>query len=130
MKKISFDFDGTINDHFDGSLNPFKVDVQNMIKRLVNEGYDVHIITRRYLDPRFRENQIVFDIADNVGINKENIHFTDRKWKFNMVNDLGINFHIDDDESDIKFIDLHCKDCVGFQLNKKGPEGFYKLITE
>jgi hypothetical protein len=47
-----------------------------------------------------------------------------------MVNDLGINFHIDDDESDIKFIDLHCKDCVGFHLGDKGPEGFYKLITE
>jgi len=130
MKKISFDFDGTINDHFDESLNPFKVDVQNMIKHLVNEGYDVHIITRRYLDPKFSESQIVFDIANDLGIKNENIHFTDRMWKFNMINDLGINFHIDDDESDIKFIGLHCKDCVGFHLNKKGPEKFYKLITK
>jgi nucleoside-diphosphate-sugar epimerase len=130
MKKISFDFDGTINDHFDGGLNPFKVDVHNVIKRLVNEGYDVHIVTRRYGDPNLNENQIVFDIADNVGINKENIHFTDRKWKFNIINELGIDFHIDDDESDIRFIDFHCKDCVGFHLGKKGPEGFYELITE
>ncbi len=47
------------------------------------------------------ENRVVYDVAEMLGINPENIHFTNREWKFNKINELGIEYHIDDDMTDI-----------------------------
>ena len=128
MKKISFDFDGTISRHFDGQPNPFENDVRNMVKHLINEGYDVYIITRRYSNPMMSENRVVYDVAEMLGINPVNIHFTNREWKYEKINELGIEYHIDDDMTDIHYIKEYCKDTKGFLLNDNGPEGFYNLI--
>ena len=130
MKKISFDFDGTISRHFGGQPNPFEDDVRNIIKRLINDGHDVHIITRRYGNPMMIENRIVYEVAEILGINPENIHFTNREWKYNKINELGIEYHIDDDMTDIDYIKNNCKNTTGFLLGNNGPEGFYKLINQ
>lgn len=128
MKKISFDFDGTISKHFDGQLNPFENDVRNMIKRLINDGHDVHIVTRRYGNPMLTENRVVYEVAEILGLNRNNIHFTNREWKYNKINELGIEYHIDDDMTDIQYIKNYCENTKGFLLGNDGPEGFYKLI--
>ena len=46
--KISFDFDGTLDNDFDGTLNPQKEEIQNICKQLIEQGKDVCIITKRY----------------------------------------------------------------------------------
>jgi len=128
MKKISFDFDGTLSQHFDGQLNPFENDVRNMIKRLINDGHDVHIVTRRYGNPMLTENRVVYEVAEILGLNRNNIHFTNREWKYKTINELGIEYHIDDDMTDIQYIKNYCENTKGFLLGNDGPEGFYKLI--
>lgn len=130
MKKISVDFDGTIARHFNGSSNPFENDVQNMVKLLINEGNDVHIITRRYSNPMLRENRIVYEVANNLGVNLENIHFTNRAWKWEKINEIGIDFHMDDDKTDIYYIDQKCPNTIGYHLSKEGANGFYELIKK
>ena len=56
MKVISVDFDGTLSRYFNGMSNPYEQDVQNIVRRLINDGHDVHIITRRYSNQMLREN--------------------------------------------------------------------------
>ena len=46
--KISFDFDGTLDDEFDGGYNIVKEEIQSLAKKYVDEGNDVCIITKRF----------------------------------------------------------------------------------
>ena len=77
--KISFDFDGTLDDEFDGGYNISKEEIQSLAKKYVDEGNDVCIITKRY-DSNNRhmgkgnEHIIVYDLAKELGITK--IYFT------------------------------------------------------
>ena len=47
-KNISFDFDGTLDDEFDGGYNIVKEEIQSLAKKYVDEGNDVCIITKRF----------------------------------------------------------------------------------
>ena len=47
--KISFDFDGTLVDEFGGHpSNSQKDEVQGLVKKYLNEGHEVIIITKRF----------------------------------------------------------------------------------
>ena len=53
--RISFDFDGTLEDEFGGvPVNEQKLEIQSLAKRYISEGHDVMILTKRYF--------IIFDI--------------------------------------------------------------------
>ena len=100
MKKISFDFDGTIA----------RKDIQRFAKELINEGYDVWIVTSRCAtEPALergwhwveKQNQELYDVAEEVGIPREKIVFTEHVDKIVYLEGKGFLFHIDDDPDEL-----------------------------
>jgi hypothetical protein len=131
MAKISFDVDGTLRDDFFGNVNPYKNSVQELAKRLIADGHDVLIVTRRYKDGRIDEHTVVYELAEKIGISIENVHFTNREWKYIKLHELGVDFHIDDDDTDVLNIKLYNPITTGFLLkNADGIEEFYKLCNQ
>lgn len=98
--KVSFDFDGTLS----------RKDVQEFAKNLVQSGYEVWIVTSRVAtEPALekgwywieRQNQELYDVAENVGIKKENIIFTEFVDKIQFLKGKDFLFHIDDDVDEL-----------------------------
>jgi len=98
--KVSFDFDGTLS----------RKDVQEFAKELVNEGHEVWIVTSRFDDESAMkknwhwikgQNQKLFDVAEDCGIKKENIHFTCMESKSIFIKNKGFVFHLDDDDFEL-----------------------------
>lgn len=126
MKNISFDFDGTLSNHFGGQNNPIKEKVQELFKQLVeDDNYNVHIITRRYGPENTdeglgNEHEEVFDLLNNLNIvlPKENILFTNRKYKYSFVNELNIDIHLDDDIKEFELISNY-SDTTPVNVSKK-----------
>lgn len=101
--KVSFDFDHTLS----------RKDVQEFAKELVDEGHEVWIVTSRFDDETAMsknwhwikgQNQKLFDIAEQCGIKKENIHFTCMQSKSYFLENKDFAFHLDDD--DIELMDI------------------------
>ena len=96
--KVSFDFDSTLT-----------IDtVQDFARKLVEDGHEVWIVTQRF---EFKDssgnsvnNKWVFEIAEEVGIKRENIHFCNMRDKFHFFIDKDFLFHLDDDIIDLDFI--------------------------
>ncbi|HPI81678.1 MAG TPA: hypothetical protein PK122_00395 [Candidatus Paceibacterota bacterium] len=98
--KVSFDFDGTLE----------RESVQKYAKELVERGHEVWIVTSRFgSDEKYKTffmtttpvgltNEDLFQIASDIGIPEERIHFTnmDDKWPFLKFHDDFL-WHIDDD---------------------------------
>lgn len=105
MKKISFDYDGTLGDHFMGGPNFQKDKIQKLFLELIgSEDFDVYIITRRFgpemsNDGLKNEHLTVYNMIDELNIEfpKEKILFTNRKYKYSFINQLEIDIHLDDD---------------------------------
>jgi hypothetical protein len=113
MKKISFDFDGTLDDEFDGTPNLQKEEVQSLAKKYISDGNDVCIITKRY-GPEFsslgigNEHLVVYGLAKKLGINV--VHFTNRDMKYSKILDLGIDMHFENADYEIELIEQACKE--------------------
>jgi len=108
--KISFDFDGTLRD------NPL---IQEYCVRLIKDtDHRVFVITRRYSSETddlllcYREHAEVHSLADVLGINKQNVYFTNREMKTKYIKQLNIDLHIDDDPLEIRLLQIHSS-CVG-----------------
>lgn len=106
--KVSFDFDGTLS----------KKIVQEFAKTLVESGYDVWIVTSRIAtEPALakgwhwieRQNQELYDVAESVGIKRDNIVFTEFVDKIEFLKGKNFIFHIDDDVDELMAI-LNSKD--------------------
>jgi hypothetical protein len=100
--KISFDFDSTLS----------RKDIQEMAKIFIKSGHDVFITTSRpeFVDPKVGwNNDILFEIADSVGIKQERIRFTSYVDKFEFLEDFDI--HFDDDIIEIELINEHLPNC-------------------
>lgn len=116
-KKVSFDFDGNLDDHFDGSKNPHKKEVQELFKQLSeNDEIDLHLITRRFGPEHSgeglgNEHKKVFNLLDelNIVLPKEKIIFTNRDMKYSTILRLEIDIHLDDDFRDRELIDKFTK---------------------
>ncbi len=111
-KIITWDFDGTLSDNHDGSLNIYKETAQENLKLTISLGYDVHIVTRRFDEENNHkglknEHLPVINMAKKLGVDYSKIHFTNRSWKYETVQRLGSSLHIDDDEVDILWIQRH-----------------------
>lgn len=122
MKKISFDFDQTLdNEH-----------IQNYAIELMNMNYEIHIVTSRPdkwenkwkikgLPEVIWDNDDLYEVADRIRIKRENIHFTEYtpKYKFFEKNEDFI-FHIDDDHIEIDEINNKTKTkAILFEQNWK-----------
>lgn len=87
---VSIDFDDTLSTK----------DGQEMAKRLIDEGVNLFIITRRQKD----DSEEVYKIAEDIGIPKENIYFTNGKLKWETIKKLGITKHIDNNSDELDAI--------------------------
>lgn len=105
VEEVSFDFDGTLNEHFHGSANTQQDSIRNMFVQMVESPfYNVRIITRRFgpedADKGVKnEYTTVYGFIDGlyVPFPKENALFTNRKYKYSLINKLEIKIHFDDD---------------------------------
>jgi hypothetical protein len=101
---FSFDFDDTLG---------ASEELQQFCRQFIEQGHNVKILTRRYEQGATKEDEHtwVYLLAKELGVKTENVHFTNRKWKYEFVDKLGINFHIDDDFNDYYYI-LNQTKCV------------------
>lgn len=94
--RVSFDYDATLS----------RKDVQEFAKKLVSRGIEVWIVTSRFDDETAKEkawwwikdqNNNLFEVADECGIRRENIKFTNMESKSIFLKDKSFTFHLDDD---------------------------------
>jgi hypothetical protein len=91
-------FGDAVSIDFDDTLNTEKG--KQLAMDLIDSGVDLHIITRR------NKNQSgeVYDVAEELGIPKDKIHFTGGKLKWEMIKALGITKHIDNNPDELDAI--------------------------
>ena len=114
--KVSFDFDSTLD----------RPSVQEFAKELVNDGIEVWIVTSRCTAEYATEkgwhwvdeqNHKLFKIADNIGIKREHIIFTNHVSKSEFIKGKNFIFHLDDDSDELIEI-LNSKDpCKPINVN-------------
>lgn len=98
--KISFDFDSTMS----------RKDVQLFAKELIAQGHELWIVTSRCAtEPALekgwywveRQNQELYDVAEEVGIPRERIVFTEHVDKIEFLEGKGFVVHVDDDPDEL-----------------------------
>ena len=102
MKRVSFDFDSTLD----------RPKIEQFAKQLVDEGFEVWIVTTRLgpeKAPSPRWNDDLFATAERCGIELSNIYFTNGHDKWIFLKDKNFIFHIDDDFVELKMIQKHIK---------------------
>ena len=97
MKKVSFDYDGTLA----------LPSVEEFAKELVEQGYDVWVVTSRIGDDDLENsfqpwrtpdwNRDLWESCERIGISKNNVVFTSFKEKIDYLKDKNYIFHLDDD---------------------------------
>jgi hypothetical protein len=93
--KVSFDYDGTLA----------LPSVEQFAKELVDEGYEVWVVTSRVSDEDSvlhpwggtDRNKDLFESCERIGIPREQIQFTAFTDKIEFLKDKGFEFHLDDD---------------------------------
>jgi len=110
QKKVSFDFDETLE---------FKP-IMEYARELIDRGIEVWIVTSRFgndeLYKRFFHtstnvdltNRDLWEVANNLGIPEERVHFTNKDNKWHFIKDKGFIWHLDDDYEENKLILKHC----------------------
>jgi hypothetical protein len=89
-QKVSIDYDDTLSTDRGKEL----------AKKLLQEGKDVSIITRRQSD----QLDEVKKVADELGISRDKVHATDGKLKWETIKKLGIEKHIDNNSKELEAI--------------------------
>ena len=108
--KVSFDFDDTLEHKY----------IQDYAIELLDRGIEVHIVTTRYEDVTkykgYSHNyktydtlhKQLFEVAEVLGIPKENIHFTNMDWKYTFFkNNLDFKWHLDDNAKECNLLNRH-----------------------
>ncbi len=95
-EKVSIDYDDTLSTDRGKEL----------AKRMLKEGKDVSIITRRQAD----QMDAVYKTAEELGIPRDKVHATNGKLKWETIKKLGIEKHIDNNENEIKAIQENLPD--------------------
>lgn len=95
--KVSFDYDGTLA----------LPSVEEFAKELVDEGYEVWVVTSRVgdddLEKQFQPwkspnwNDDLYESCERIGIPKEQIQFTAFSDKIKFLEGKEFLFHLDDD---------------------------------
>lgn len=110
--RISFDFDGTLDDEFGGMpINFQKKEIQSLAKQYIEEGHDVMILTKRFGPEHSdkglgNEQLVVFELAKELGIEK--VYFTNRVMKFSYIIGLSIDMHFENDDYEVQLINQSC----------------------
>ena len=103
-------------------------DVQEFAKQLVKDGHEIWITTSRFDTESSlkkgwwwieKNNQQLYDVAEECGIPKENISFTAMIDKIKFLEGKDFLFHLDDDETELEFIEESDDKCVGVWVELK-----------
>jgi len=123
MKKISFDFDGTLS----------RKDIHSFAREMALAGHEVWIVTSRYGDEEGMannwhwipgQNEKVFATAKDIGIPEDRIVFTNMRPKIEFLEGKGFAFHIDDDVEELMDIMSSKDECVPINANHSDWEHF------
>lgn len=95
--KVSIDFDDTLS----------TPKGQDLAKRLIAEGKNVYIVTRR----QSSASAEVYKVTDELGIQRSKVYFTNGKMKWEEIKKLGIGTHYDNNQKEIDLINekTECK---------------------
>jgi len=121
---ITFDYDGCIGDHFDGSLNVQKKIIRDWVMRLLRRGYEVYFVTRRF-GPGYsgqgitNEHVEVLKLAKELGIEEDKVIFTNREWKYKTLGKINSIIHIDDDIQEKELIEKFLPNTKCIWIEKK-----------
>jgi hypothetical protein len=114
--KISFDFDSTLSEEKN----------QKLAKKFIDAGHEVWITTSRLSSEHGKskgwpwiitQNELLFEIAEQVGIPTDRIKFTEGEDKWKSLYNFDV--HFDDDELEIELINQNLDNCCGVLLYKK-----------
>lgn len=106
--RISFDFDGTLADDFDGTPNDQKDRVIAKLRELQAENHEVFIVTKRFSADNsslgiVNEHIDVYQLASELGISGKNVVFTNRELKADTLHKLAINQHYENSDIELDF---------------------------
>ena len=117
MKKVSFDYDGTL-------AMPH---VERFAKELVDKGFEVWVVTSRVgdddLDKSFQPwktpdwNRDLWDSCERIGIPKNRVKFTSFVDKIEFLKGKNYVFHLDDDEYELLSIFESKDGCKAINVN-------------
>jgi hypothetical protein len=120
MSKISFDFDLTLSTRA----------AHIYAKKLIEAGHEVWIVTSRYehlesyKEANFEIENLneqylhLFVIAEQLGIPKEHIHFTNMEFKHKFFSENSdFVWHLDDNKEEVRLINELQKPIVGVLYN-------------
>ena len=109
--KVSFDADGTLLAY---------ESIQKYAKELIERGISVYIVTARYekvsdyteefvqkyeIKDLVKEHQYLFEVAEECGIKRENIVFTNMESKDTFfVDHPDFVWHLDDDQFELRCV--------------------------
>ena len=90
FEKVSIDYDDTLS----------TARGKDLAKKMLEEGKDVSIITRRQAS----QLDEVYNTAKELGIPRDKVHATNGKLKWETIKKLGIERHIDNNEKELQAI--------------------------
>lgn len=115
--KLSFDFDGTLSEDR----------VEEFAKQLINDGYEVWIVTSRPSDDDLTNtfqpwskpnwNRDIWDTCERLNIPKEHVKFTSYVDKIEFLKGKGFIFHLDDDVDELMEIMKSDDNCLPINVN-------------
>jgi len=102
-EKVSIDYDDTLSTERGKKL----------ARRLLSEGKDLYIVTRR------REEMLgpVKQVARELGISVDKVHATNGHLKWEIIKRLGIQTHYDNNEDELKAISIHTPTVKGIKFD-------------
>jgi hypothetical protein len=90
INKVSIDFDDTLT----------TMQGQALARRLISQGKEVYIITRR----QSLLYNAVYEMADKLGIPRSKVYFTNGRYKWDQIQRLGIGTHYDNNQTEVDLI--------------------------
>jgi hypothetical protein len=96
---IGIDFGRTIFEPFEGGKKVVFPDAFRVIRRMVDAGHTVHIISKVTEAQEERGRKWIVDVKflEETGLTMDRIHFCRERWeKAIIAEDVGLTHHIDD----------------------------------
>lgn len=108
-KRISFDYDGTLSDDFDGAINQQKNEIQDILTQLISMGNEVFIVTKRHsfanrFMGKINEYADVLQTAFKLKVPISNVIFTDRQFKAETLIKMKIDIHFENSDFEISYM--------------------------
>jgi hypothetical protein len=85
--RVSFDYDETLS----------TPKGRQLAKEAIIQGFDVYVITRR----QSSMSGAVYQVADQLGIDRDNVYFTNGQPKWPTIKRLGIAKHYDNSQPEL-----------------------------